>query len=94
MIIRDHHFFDLDFARSVLRIFSVTAFSAVAGFLAVHFLPLGLFDQGFSILVKLTIITGVVFTVHTLVSSAFDFEESKIVIDKVKNIVLRPIRIQ
>jgi len=94
MIIRDPKFFDWPFAKSVIRILSVTGCSAVAGFIAVHFLPLGLFDRGINILFKLTIITAVVCSVHVLISYAFDFEESKVVVGRIKQFMLKPMRIE
>jgi peptidoglycan biosynthesis protein MviN/MurJ (putative lipid II flippase) len=92
MIYRDHQFFDGEFARSILRIVSVTGFSAVAGYLAVHYFPLNALDQGLGLIVKLTFITLVVVVVHTSISYVFGFDEAKLVVNRLKRIVFRPVK--
>ena len=93
MVYRDHKFFDIEFFRSVLRIFSVTGFSAVTGYLAVHFLPLNQLDQGLGLIVKLALITLIVFSVHITLSYVFGFDEAKLVVERLKRIVLRPVKL-
>ena len=94
MIKRDRHLFDQDFMSSLFKIISVTGFSVVAGYIMVQLLPLSVIDQGFVIILKLGFITAVIFAVHTVVSYAFGLNEAKLVIDKIKQIILKPLKIQ
>ena len=94
MIIRDRHLFDKVFLDSLGRIISVTGFSAIAAYFTMHFLPLGAYDQGFGMVMKLIIITVIIMTVHVGFSYMFGLEEAKTVISKIRKIIVRPIRIQ
>lgn len=93
MIKRDPKLFTRDFTGELFRIASVTGFTAVSGFIAVQLLPLAKSDLGFELVAKLGIITFVVFTTHVLVSYMFDLREAKLVVNRIKKIILRPIRI-
>jgi putative peptidoglycan lipid II flippase len=96
MMIRDHKiFFNYIFWSGVLKIMSVSGFSVLAAYVMVHFLPLGANDKGFVTLgTKLVFIVGVTFTVHVVLSSFFGLEETKPILDRVKRIVLKPLRIE
>jgi putative peptidoglycan lipid II flippase len=94
MIFKDRHLFDSEFMNSLFKICSVTGFSAVAGYIVVQMLPLSLADTGFIIMIKLGFIASFILTIHTLVSYIFGLDEAKIVINKVKQIILKPVKIQ
>jgi putative peptidoglycan lipid II flippase len=94
MVIRDHKLLDKMFFGGLLRIISVTGFSALAGFIMITLLPLDINDRGFTVLgAKLALITGVIFLVHVGVSSLFGLEEATTVISRIKRIILKPIRL-
>ncbi|HUD06317.1 MAG TPA: lipid II flippase MurJ [Candidatus Saccharimonadales bacterium] len=95
MLLRDHKFFDRFFWAGILKIMSVTGFSVVATYIMISILPLGINDRGFVTLgAKLSLITAVTFMVHVGTSSIFGLEEARPVIDRIRRIVLRPIRIE
>jgi putative peptidoglycan lipid II flippase len=95
MVIRDHKLFDANFWGGVLKIMSVTGFSVLAGFIMISIFPLGINDKGIITLgAKLFYISGTTFAVHLLVSSLFGLEEAKAVLNKIKYIILKPVRIE
>ena len=95
MFIRDHKLFDAAFWGGVIKIVSVTGFSVVAGFTMVSILPLGINDRGIITLgTKLLFITLATFSVHLLVSAIFGLEEARAVLSRVKNIIMKPIRLE
>ncbi len=92
--IRDRKLFTLRFLGDLTRILSATGFAIVATFIMVSIMPLGIGDRGFITLgTKLAAITAVSFGVYLLISWLFNIEESKPVVDRLKKLVLRPIRI-
>jgi len=94
MIKRDRGLFDKEFRKSLTRTFSVTGFSALAAYITVQFFPLSVYDQGLVLLFRLCLIAGVTFGVHLVVSYIFDLEEAKIVVERFKRVLFRPIKIQ
>ncbi len=95
MIYKDHKLLNMAFWGGVGRIMSVTGFSLIAAFVMITILPLKLDDSGFFTLgAKLAIITAVTFAVHLSISSLFELEEALPVVAKIKQIILKPIRIQ
>ncbi|HSW79854.1 MAG TPA: murein biosynthesis integral membrane protein MurJ [Candidatus Saccharimonadales bacterium] len=95
MVIRDHKLLDGAFFGGVGRILSVTGFSIVAGATVASVLPLGVNDKGYTVLgTKLLVITAVVFTVHITVSALFGLDEVKPVFRRLKQFILKPIRVQ
>lgn len=90
---RDRQLFNKEFMSALGKILSVTGFSAFAAFLTVQFFPLGAYDTGFILLVNLTIIASVTFLVHTAVSYLFELQEAKIVVERLRRIVLKPIKV-
>lgn len=95
MLYRDHKLFEPGFVSGVLRIISVTGFSLLTAFIMISFLPLQASDRGFVTLGgKLAIITFVTLAMHVAMSGLFGLEEAKAVFYKLKNIILRPVRIQ
>lgn len=92
--IRDRQLFTKEFLGDLMRILSATGFAIVATFIMVGILPLNVGDRGFITLgTKLLAITSVTFGVYLLVSWLFGIQEAKPVISRIKNVILRPIRI-
>lgn len=95
MVWRDHHLFTADFWSGVVRTLSVTGFTIVATYIMVSLVPLSADDRGFITLgAKLLAIIIPTFAVHFALSSLFGLEEVQPVIDKIKQIALKPVRIQ
>jgi putative peptidoglycan lipid II flippase len=95
MLFRDHRLFNAAFWGGVVRIFSVTGFSVVAGFIMITLYPLGINDKGIVTLgSKLILIGMVTFGVHIGVSALFDLEEVRPIFARVKRIMLRPIKLE
>jgi len=95
MLIRDPMLFNRVFWGGCFRIVSVTGFSSMAAYIMVGFLPLQLMDRGFVTLgFKLGFIAAVTLAVHTLVSAMFGLEEASAVLSKVKQLILRPVRLE
>lgn len=94
MLFRDRKLFDTEFWNGVLRIFSVTGFSLVAGFIMIQLYPLGANDKGFFVLGgKLLLISGVTFGVHVAISYLFGLAEARPVVSRLKRFILKPIKI-
>jgi putative peptidoglycan lipid II flippase len=95
MLIRDPKLFDRVFLHGVFRIISVTGFSLVVGYLAVQRFPLNVTDTGpFALGGKLFMIALSVFLVHVLISWMFGLEEAKILVNKVRNFIYRPVKVE
>lgn len=94
MLVRDHKLFDRYFWGGLLKIFSVTGFSIIATFIVISLIPLTTTDRGFVTLGgKLSAIALVTFTVHFGISLLFGLEETKPVINRVRNFILKPVKI-
>ncbi len=92
---RDPKIFTKDLAQYSLRLVSVTGFTMVTAFIMLQLLPLQLSDVGFFALgTKLGAIVLVVFTVHLFVSAFFGFKEATDFIEKIKKLIISPIKIQ
>ncbi len=95
MLARDHKLFDLTFFSAILKTLSVTGFSLITAFIMISFFPLNIGDRGIITLgTKLGSIGLVTFAVHIAVSWLFDLDEVRPVIEKLKAILLKPVRIQ
>lgn len=94
MIKRDRKLFNRGFLIAVGKTLSVTGFSAFAAFITVQFFPLSLYDQGIVLLFRISLIALVTFAVHTGVSYIFELEEAKIVVERFRRVLFRPIRIE
>ena len=94
MVLRDRKLFNPGFVRGVVRIFAVTGFSALAALIMVTIFPLSPTEPGFMIFIKLGLIALVTFSVHLGVSYIFSLEESEPVVNKLRKLVLRPLKIQ
>jgi len=92
MAIRDRGLVNKVFLGGVGRIISVSGFSLAAGYIAVSFLPLGLFDRGVTLGTKLVMITAVIFATHVLISGLFGLDEARPIFTAIKRLILRPIR--
>lgn len=94
MLIRDSKLFDINFWAGVIRIVSVTGFTVLAGVIMVSFFPLGANDRGFITLgSKLFFIAAVTLGVHVGMSALFGLDEVKPVFNRLKKIILKPIKI-
>lgn len=94
MIARDSKLLDRVFWGGCMRILSVTGFSIIAAYSMISFLPLRVADTGFITLgSKLAAIALVTFTVHVAISSLFGLEEVRPFMAKLKQLILRPIKI-
>jgi putative peptidoglycan lipid II flippase len=92
---RDHHLFTMEFWNGIVRILSVTGFTMVTAYTMVKLLPLSVTDRGFVTLgTKLFFIVVPTIFVHIAISSLFDVQEAKPVINKLRKLILKPIRIQ
>jgi putative peptidoglycan lipid II flippase len=95
MLVRDRGLFSLEFWGAMLRTLSVTGFSLVAGYIAVGIFPLGADERGFLALgSKLAIITGSIFGVYLLISALFGLEEAKAFFNRLKRIILKPVKVE
>lgn len=94
MVMRDKKILDKEFWQMTVRLISVTGFTIVAAFIMITLLPLNLNDTGFFLLgSKLSAISIVTIGVHVGMSSVFGFEESKMAFDKIKKVILKPIKV-
>lgn len=94
MLLRDHRLFDGVFWGGVTRIMSVTGFSVLTAFIMITIYPLGAGDRGILTLgSKLLLIAGITFGVHVSLSMLFGLEEARPVINRLKKIMLKPIKV-
>lgn len=94
MVWRDKLVFTVDFWSGVLRTISVSGFTILTTYTLVTLIPLEVTDRGFVTLsAKLLAIIVPTFVVHFALSSLFGMEESEPVTRKIKQIVLKPIKI-
>ena len=95
MLWRDPKLFDVEFWGGVMRILSVTGFTILTTYIMVTLIPLGVADRGFiKLSAKLLAIVVPTLVVHVGISSLFGLEEVRPVIDKLRAIVLKPVRVQ
>lgn len=94
MFMRDPKILSKDFWNMCTRLVSVSGFTTVAAFIMITIIPLSLKDTGFFLLgSKLGVISLVTLTVHVGMSYVFGFEEARSTIKKIKNIILKPVKI-
>jgi len=94
MIVKDRQFFTHAFIIGLLRILSVTGFTALVAYLMITGLPLQIKDSGFLTLgTKFVAIAGVSLIVHFVVSYAFGLDEVNPIIKKLKMISNRILKI-
>lgn len=94
MLYRDRKLFDGEFIGGIGRIISVTGFAVLAAFIAVSLFPLQINDRGFVTLgTKLLVIAVTTLVVHLGISWLFGLEEAKVTIQKTRNFILRPVKV-
>jgi putative peptidoglycan lipid II flippase len=92
---RDRHLFNKEFWNGVTRILSVTGFTIVTAYVMVKILPLQVTDRGFTTLgSKLFMIVLPTLIVHVSFSYLFELEEVRPLLTKIKQLVLKPVKIQ
>ncbi len=94
MIKRDHKLFNKVFIYTVLKIFLAGFFTAVTAYVVVKLIPLAQSDTGLQLIAKVSIVTGSAFAVQIIASYILRLQEAKIVVKKVWQLMLRPMRIQ
>jgi peptidoglycan biosynthesis protein MviN/MurJ (putative lipid II flippase) len=94
MVIHDPKLLSWKFLGGMLKIFSITGFSIVVAYTMVTLFPLRAADLGVGIAIKLVLISVVTIASHVCLSWLFDLEESRPIVKKVRQIVLRPVKIQ
>ncbi len=95
MVWRDHFLFTKDFWSGVVRTVSVTGFTMLTTYIMVTLIPLEVSDKGFIRLsTKLSAIIIPTLIVHIGASALFGLEEVQPITRKLKQIALKPIRIQ
>lgn len=92
---RDHKLFDAEFGRGIVRTLSVSGYTVLTTYIMVKIIPFSAADRGFTTLgAKLLLIIVPSIAVHIGVSYIFGIEEVQPVIKKLKQIALKPVRIQ
>lgn len=95
MVWRDKLTFTIDFWSGVLRTLSVSGFTILTTYTLVSLIPLETTDRGFVVLgSKLLAIIAPTFIVHIGLSSLFGMAEAEPITRKLKQIILKPVRIQ
>lgn len=95
MLYRDRKLFDIEFWSGITRILSVTGFTILATYVMVTIIPLASSDRGFiKLSAKLLAIVVPTLFLHIWLSALFGLEEVRPVINKLKAIALKPVRIQ
>ncbi len=93
MVIRDNKLINRNFWSGIFRILSVTGFAVITAYIMLSIYPLSVSDKGFFVLGgKLAAIVIPTFLVYITMSVVFELEEAKPVINKIKNIILKPIK--
>ncbi len=87
-------FHDIEFWSGMWRIIGVSGFCVVAGFIMLQVYPLGIDDRGITIGAKVAAISAAVFIVHLGLSSLFGLREASAVFERIKKVIINPIRIQ
>ena len=91
---RDRGIFRGDFWNGLVRTLSVTGFTVLTTYIMVSILPLEATDRGFITLgTKISLIILPTFIVHILLSGLFSLEEAKPVINKIRQIIFKPIKL-
>lgn len=92
---KDSRIFNRDFWGGIAKMLSVTGFTVLTALIMVSIVPLSTFDRGFTTLgTKFFFIAAPVLLVHLGISSLFGLEEARPVTDKIRRIVLKPVKIQ
>jgi hypothetical protein len=86
--------FGPDFMRAMFKIISTAGFSIATALLMSVLYPFETADRGITLIVKLSIISLATLSVHLLVSWLLQLEEARPVTEKIKRLILRPVKIQ
>lgn len=94
MFYRDPKLLDWYFFGGLIKILSVTGFSVITAFLMVSVLPLNIADRGIITLgAKFGIIAGTTIAVHIAMSSLFGLQETQPFFRRIRQLILKTIRI-
>ncbi len=94
MVKRDRKLLDIDFWDGIARIIAVSGFTVIATFTVISIYPLEVGDKGFFVLgSKLAIISSVAFLTHFTMSAVFGLSEVQPLVRKIKDIILKPVKI-
>ncbi len=94
MLFRDRKLINREFWDGIFRILSVTGFAVITAYIMLSIYPLTSGDKGFFVLGgKLLAIVVPTFAVYIVMSLVFGLEEAKPILRKVKNIILKPVRL-
>jgi putative peptidoglycan lipid II flippase len=94
ILMRDKQMFNKQFVADLVKIVSVTGFSVLAAYQMVSALPLLATDRGVITLgAKFSMIALVTLLVHFLVSLLFGLRQAVPVANKIKDLVIKPIKI-
>ena len=95
MFYRDRKLINRDFWAGIYRILSVTGFAVIVAYIMIRVFPLSVNDVGIITLgSKLLFIVVPTFTVYFIMSITFGLQEPKPVIDKIRNIIFKPVKVQ
>lgn len=94
MVKRDRKLLDADFWDGIARIIAVSGFTVIATFGMISLYPLETTDRGFFVLgSKLAIISLAAFSTHFIMSAIFGLREVQPIVKKIKDIILKPVKI-
>lgn len=95
MFWRDYKLFGGEFWNGIARTLSVTGFTVITAFTMVHIFQLESTDRGFITLgTKIFLIILPTFAVHIIISAIYRLEEVQPVIAKIRQVMLKSVRIQ
>lgn len=90
---RDPKLFSGPFLNYLGRSLIATIFAAIGTYFVMQFLPLQLADLGFVLVVKLSIISLVTFSIFIIVAKVLRLPEADIILRRLKDIILKPVKI-
>ncbi len=94
MAYRDHKLIDREFWSAIYRILSVAGFTLIMAYVMVSMYPLSTYDRGvFTLGGKLLLIIVPTSAVYIGFSLIFGLKEAKYVLNKLKDIILKPIKL-
>jgi putative peptidoglycan lipid II flippase len=93
MVIRDPKLLNPEFSGAIFRIISVTGFTVVAASSFAALYPLSAGDSGGVVVIKLVGLSALTAVVHIGVSAIFGLEEVRPIIDRIRKIILKPIKL-
>ncbi len=94
MAIRDKKLINREFISALYKILSVTGFAVIVAYIMLSILPLSSSDRGFFLLsTKLLAIVTPTILIYVIMSLLFDLDEAKTVVNKLKRMILRPVRL-